>query len=166
MARLSLPGDARGTAAAELALLLPLLVLLLMGTFEGGYFLWSEHKVVKGVRDGARYAARHDFTDFTCPSTIDSTLQDDVKNLVRTGTADGSGSAAVPGWVNDDVTVTLTCDDDPDLGTDSGIYAALGTAPRVKVSASVPYPSLFGTLGFDTTSVHLNASAQSAVMGL
>jgi Flp pilus assembly protein TadG len=162
MARFSFLGDARGTAAAEMALLLPLLIMLLMGTFEGGYFLWSEHKVLKGVRDGARYAARHDFTDFTCPSTIDSTLTDDVKNLTRTGTTDGSGPAAVPGWVNDDVTVSLSCDD----ATDTGIYAALGTAPRVKVAASVAYPSLFGTLGFNTGSLHLNASAQSAVMGL
>jgi Flp pilus assembly protein TadG len=154
--------DTHGTAAAELALLLPLLVLLLMGTFEGGYFLWSEHKVVKGVRDGARYAARHDFSDFTCPDAIDSTLVDGVKNITRTGTADGTGAAEVPGWVNDDVSVTLSCDDT----TDTGIYAALGTAPRVTVSARVVYPSLFGVLGFDTTSLHLNASAQSAVMGL
>lgn len=162
MRPVSFLGDARGTAAAELALLLPLLLMLLMGTFEGGYFLWSEHKVVKGVRDGARYAARHDFGDFSCPATIDSDLVDDVKNLTRTGTADGSGNAAVPGWVNDDVSVTLSCDDD----TDTGIYAALGAAPRVTVSTTVPYPSLFGILGFDTASAHLNASAQSAVMGL
>jgi Flp pilus assembly protein TadG len=156
-------GGTGGTAAAEMALMLPLLVMLLMGTFEGGYFLWSEHKVVKGVRDGARYAARQDFSDFTCSSdTIDSTVADNVKNLTRTGTADGSGNDAVPGWTNDDITVTLSCDD----ATDTGIYADLGTAPRVKVSASVPYPSLFGSLGFNTISIHLNASAQSAVMGL
>jgi Flp pilus assembly protein TadG len=154
--------DTRGTAAAELALLLPLLVMLLMGTFEGGYFLWSEHQVVKGVRDGARYAARHDFSDFTCPATIDSTLVTEVKSLTRTGTADGTGTAAVPGWIDDDVTVSLSCDDT----TTSGIYAALGTAPRITVAASVAYPSLFGLLGFNTTGIHLNASAQSAVMGL
>jgi Flp pilus assembly protein TadG len=155
--------DTRGTAAAELALLLPLLVLLLMGTFEGGFFLWSEHKVVKGVRDGARYAARQDFGDYDCSdNSIDSTVVDNVKNLTRTGTADGTGSAGVPGWVSDDVTVTLSCDGT----TATGIYAALGTAPRVTVAASVPYPSLFGVLGFDTTSLHLNAKAQSAVMGL
>jgi len=154
--------DSRGSAAAEMALLVPLLVVLLLGTFEGGYFMWSEHKVVKGVRDGARYAARNDLNNFTCPSTIDSTLVTDVQNLTRTGTVDGSGTAAVPGWVNSDITVTLSCDDT----TDTGIYAALGTAPRVKVSATVPYPSLFGTLGFDTSSLQLNASAQAAVIGL
>ena len=153
----------RGTAAAEMALMLPLLVMLLMGTFEGGYFLWNEHKVVKGVRDGARYAARQDFSDFTCSSdTIDSTVVSNVKNLTRTGTADGSGNDAVPGWTNDDITVTLSCDDT----TSTGIYADVGTAPRVTVSASVAYPSLFGSLGFNTGSLHLNASAQSAVMGL
>ena len=129
--------------------MLPLLVMLIFGTFEGGYFLWSEHKVVKGVRDGARYAARQNFADFTCSTnTIDSTVVDDVKNLTRTGTADGSGNDAVPGWTNADITVTLSCDD----ATDTGIYAKVGTAPRVKVSASVVYPSLFSTLGFDTTS--------------
>jgi Flp pilus assembly protein TadG len=163
MRRLSYLRDARGTAAAEMALMLPLLVMLIFGTFEGGYFLWSEHKVVKGVRDGARYAARQNFTDFICSTnTIDPTVVDDVKNLTRTGTADGSGNDAVPGWTNADISVTLSCDD----ATDTGIYAKVGTAPRVKVSASVVYQSLFSTLGFDTTSIHLNASAQAAVMGI
>ena len=40
--------DARGAAAAEMALMLPLLVVMLFVTFEGGYFLWNEHKVVTG----------------------------------------------------------------------------------------------------------------------
>jgi len=163
MRRLSFLGDVRGNAAAEMALLLPLLVMLLIGMFEGGYFLWSEHKVVKGVRDGARYAARQNFAEYTCLSnTIDSTVVDDVKNLTRTGTTDGSGRDAVPGWTNSEITVSLSCDD----ATDTGIYAQVGTAPRVKVSATVPYPSLFGTLGFDTSTIHLNASAQAAVMGI
>jgi Flp pilus assembly protein TadG len=155
--------DSRATAAAEMALMLPVLVALIFSTFEAGYFLWSEHKVVKGVRDGARYAARQDFNDFTCSSnTIDPTVVDDIKNLTRTGTADGTGNDAVPGWTNADITVTLSCDDT----TQTGIYATLGTAPRVKVSATVAYPSLFGMLGFNTGGIHLNASAQSAVMGL
>lgn len=163
--------DVRGSAAAEMALMLPLLVMLLFGTFEGGNFLWTEHKAVKGVRDGARYAARHDFSDFDCTaSTIDSTLETEVKNITRTGYVDGdnpniagSDNPSIPNWDNSEVTVSLSC---PDTLT-TGIYAAQTSgAPLVTVSARVPYAPLFGIIGFDTSSLHLNASAQAAVMGL
>jgi Flp pilus assembly protein TadG len=162
--------DSRGNAAAEMALMLPLLVVLLFGTFEGGYFLWSEHKVIMGVRDGARYAARQDFSKFTCPSTIDPTVVSQIQNVTRTGYPNGDSpvvagtdNPTVPGWTSAEVTVTLSCDS----STQTGIYAAFADgAPRVTVSARVPYPDLFGVIGFTATSLHLNASAQSAVMGL
>lgn len=164
-----------GAAAAEMALMLPLLVVLLFVTFEGGYLMWHEHKVVKGVRDGARYAGRLDFTKYTCPSTVDSTTETNIKNVTRTGfpTGDnpnvtGTDDPTIRGWTNTapGVTVTLSC-----VGSMSGLYAANSdNAPIVTVSASVPYPdsplsSLAAVLGFDTD-INLNAQAQSPVMGL
>jgi hypothetical protein len=41
-----------------------------------------------------------------------------------------------------------------------------GSAPKVKVSAAVAYPSLFGALGFTSSSITMRAEAQSPVMGL
>ena len=45
-------------AAAEMALVVPLLVILMFGSFELGRYFLDEHVVVKAVRDGARYASR------------------------------------------------------------------------------------------------------------
>ena len=172
--------DARGAAAAEMALMLPLLVVMLFVTFEGGYFLWNEHKVVKGVRDGARYAGRLDFSKYGCgveddplteedegvPPSVDGAVIGSIKNLTRTGRLTG-GTAAVAGWQDAHVAVSVNC-----ATGQGGLYDSVsGNAPRVTVDASVPYPSspltdLVGVLGFDTTGISLNASAQSAVMGL
>jgi Flp pilus assembly protein TadG len=165
--------DTRAAAAAEMALLLPLLLVLLFVTFEGGYFLWNEHKVVKGVRDGARYAGRQGFSDFSgCPQSTGasaafggSSLQN-IQEVTRTGKISG-GTPMVTGWLNSHVAVT--CDF---VAGSTGLYGANGgNAPRVTVSASVPYPpsplsTLATTLGFDTSAINLNASAQSPVMGL
>ncbi|MXP41618.1 pilus assembly protein TadE [Altererythrobacter soli] len=159
--------NSRGAAAAEMVLMLPLLVILLFVTFEGGYFLWSEHKVVKGVRDGARYAGRLDFSNYTCSSSAaDATATTNIKNLTRTGELSG-GTAVVRGWQNAHITVSVSC-----VTGQGGLYDSVsGNAPRVTVSAAVPYPSsplsdLVSVLGFDSGSINLRASAQSSVMGL
>lgn len=176
--------DPRGAAAAEMALLLPLLVTLLFVAFEGGYFLWNQHKVVKGVRDGARYAGRLAFSKYDCTtnSIPDSAVETNIKNVTRTGypNADnpnvtGTDNPTIFGWINGvpagdskpGVTVTVSCQTGK-----GGLYDInSGNAPRVTVAASAPYPdtpvtTLAEALGFDVGDIHLNASAQSAVMGL
>jgi len=158
--------DRSGAAAAEMALLLPLLVVLLFVTFEGGYFLWNEHKVLKGVRDGARYAGRLDFSNYDCGSETFTGSEAPIKNVTRTGKLTG-GTAVVVGWEDADVAITVDC-----ATGQGGLYGATsGDAPRVTVSAAVPYPSsplsdLVAALGFDTSGINLNASAQSPVVGL
>lgn len=165
--------DRSGAAAAEMALMLPLLTTLLFVTFEGGYFLWNQHKVVKGVRDGARYAGRLDFSEYgACPVSTGAAgafagaSLTKVQEVTRTGEISG-GSPMVTGWANNHVTVTCSY-----VAGSAGLYAAnAGNAPRVTVTAVVPYPSsplsdLVGVLGFDTSGIQLRASAQSPVMGL
>lgn len=49
-----------GTAATEFALTLPLMLALIFGSMEAGHFFWTQHKIVKSVRDGARFASRLD----------------------------------------------------------------------------------------------------------
>ena len=61
-----LRSDVRGAAAAEMALVLPLLILIMFGSFEMGNFFWESHIANKAVRDGARFAARQNFTDMPC----------------------------------------------------------------------------------------------------
>ena len=163
----------RGAAAAEMALMLPIMVIILFGMFEGGYFLYNEHKVVKGVRDGARFAARQSLTNFDCSSTSlsSTTVRDQIRNVTvfghptpTTSTTNVTDVPAVPGWdPATDVTVTISCD----TGTATGIYKDFtGGAPRVTVAADVDYLPLFGVIGFDASSLDLKAEAQAAVTGL
>lgn len=153
--------DTRGAAAAEMALILPFVLPLLFATFEGAYYMVCEHQVVTGVRNAARYAARLDFSQYACPAATFSGSTATVQNLARTGQLSG-GSARVSGWVNGDVTVTVTC-----AASTEGIYTrTAGYAPKVRVSSQLNYPSLMGQLGFTTATIRIGASAESPVMGI
>lgn len=153
-----------GASAAELALLLPLLVVMLFGAIEVSYYFYSQHQVVKGVRDGARYASRQSFASISCAtgSSVPAAVETAIKEVTRTGRPSG-GTARVPGWVNGDVTVGVLC---PGTPVTTGIYDAQPNAPIVSVTASVNYQSLFDGVGILTDSYHLNATQQSAVMGI
>lgn len=158
----SLVRDRGGSAGAEMALFLPILFALIFTMFEGGNYMWSEHKVIKGVREGARYAGRVNFGDVDCSSsTIDANAVTRIKNITRTGRLDGQAIARVPGWNNTHISVTLDCS-----ALNTGLYGGVGAGPRILVSTVTPYPSILGLLGFDTNGLGVRAQAQSAVMGL
>ena len=81
-------------------------------------------------------------------------------------TQTSGGTAKIAGWTNDQVSVTAACQTGESY-SDQGVYATEDSgAIHVTVSATVPYPSLFGTLGFDTTGATVTASANAAVMGI
>ena len=149
-----------GAAAAEFVLLLPLMLLLLFGGFEAGHFFWTQHKIVKSVRDGARFASRLDIGRL-CAG--DATLLAEIRNVTATGQLVG-GTAKVPGWAPGNVSVAVSCNS----FVDTGIYTDLGTrGPLVTVSSGpVRYPSLFATLGFIDNTIDLSARSSAAVVGL
>ncbi len=154
--------DTRGAAAAEMALVTPMLIGLMFGSFELGNYFLSEHVVIKAVRDGARYAGRLSFDEYTC-STVSTAAEDQIKNITRTGQVAAGGTERLTGWSDTDITVTVACSGT----TTGGIYTGKsGGAPVVTVSASVDYNSLLGRVGLSDTSLTLNASAQSPVTGL
>lgn len=160
--------DSQGTAAAEMALMLPLLMVLLFGGFEIGYFLWCEHKVVEAVRNGARYASRLQVST-VCP-TPSSTALTNIQRMTRTGQlASSTATPVVPGWSADtQVSVSCSTFDPSGSNTPSGIYVTYGqVGPTITVSATnLLYPSLFESLGVIDSTVHLNASASTAVIGI
>ena len=153
-----------GNAAAEFALMLPILVVLLFGGLEVAHYFYNQHQVVKGVRDGARYASRLSFAEINCDSGVDATVEPDIKAVTRTGTVSG-GTARVRGWGDNDsdVTVTSTC---PETPLTTGIYANESNAPVIDVAASVPYQPLFGPVGLLGDGYLLQAEQRAAVMGI
>ncbi|HVF83715.1 MAG TPA: TadE/TadG family type IV pilus assembly protein [Sphingomicrobium sp.] len=155
----------QGSAAAEMALVTPLLIIILLSSVELGRYFHNEHLVVKAVRDGARFAARHDFSNFdACSGSPGGNVVADTVNLVRTGLRSG-GSAQLPGWGTATVTVSTSCSTGAGGQTMTGIYAGRASgAPIVTVSAVVPYSPLFGNTVFG--SLTLAATQQAAVTGI
>ena len=152
-----------GAAAAEMALVVPMLTTIMFGAFEAGNFFWNQHIVTNAVRDGARYAARRPLTDF--PGCLpNASVVDDTRRVTRTGLVSG-GTPRIANWTSD-TTVSVTNPVGCNTSFSGGIYRNNpGGAPRVTVSATVPYNSLFKNLGFTTTTLNMRADAQAAVMG-
>jgi len=162
--RRRLAADRAGSSAVEMALVMPLLLVLMFGTFELGYYFLSEHVVQKAVRDAARYAARLPMTSYpSCVPTADAEAQ--IRRLARTGRPDSGGATQrLQGWSADSMTtVTVSC---VPTGTYTGIYIEFPTGvTKVRVSASVDYPTLLGAMGLGSATLKLNAASESAVYG-
>ena len=152
----------RGAAAAEMVLVTPLLLVLMFGAVEVGRYFLDEHVALKAVRDGARFAARHKFSEMPCDGQPARAAE--IRNLVRFGNIAGTGSPRLRYWTSGaGITFSIRCT----TGTWSGIYSENPQgAPVVTVSVTIPYVSLFGGLGFDVSDLRLRAEAQSAVMGI
>jgi Flp pilus assembly protein TadG len=157
--------DRSGAAAAEMALMTPLLMILMFGSFELGNYFWNGHIVTKAVRDGARYASRQSFDNFDCSAeTVSSAVITDTQNLTRTSQIASGGSARLAGWTDaNSVNVEMRPGPVEDY---AGFYTGMDCVPVVIVTATVPYTSLFATLGFDTTGLNVSANSEVPVMGI
>jgi hypothetical protein len=154
-----------GVAAAEMALVTPILIVLMFGSLEMGNFFLQEHVVTKAVRDGARFAARQPFREF--PGCVPSREVERLsRNVVRTGVVENDGPPRLAGWTNGStVTVSAACKTD---AVYDGIYAGSALdAPVVTVTASVPYLPLFVRFGlYSNNNYTLSAQSQAAVTGI
>ena len=159
-----------GTAGVEMALVTPIFLALMFGSFEVGYYFLSEHAVAKAVRDGARYAGRRGFTEFvddSCNCTVSDDVIDKTRNVTRTGEVGDGGDDRLHFWTEDiedaSITIEAECDTSGDY---TGIYNDnAGGAPIVRVRAEVPYRSLFASIVFDTSGMKLNAQSEAPVTG-
>lgn len=162
-----------GAAASEMALMLPLLLLLMFGGFEAGHYFYTEHKVIKAVREGSRYAGRLGFdgAGYSCRNaggptnwvTAGEPALSDVRNVTVYGSTDTTSGPRIKNWAATDVTVEYRCQG----AFTGGIYTAQASGgPVVRVSASANYPSLFGALGLIDSAASVNATAQSPVNGI
>lgn len=151
-----------------MALMIPLLVTLMFGSFELGHYFYNEHILVKSVRDASRFASRQMalYSPATCMAgDITAAPAPAIDNVARYGkaTITGADKLRISTWTTA-VKVTLSC---PAIGTYDGIYKGKANIPVVTVAAlNVTYPSIFKTLGFSSVGLKLNASSQSAVTGI
>ena len=158
-----------------MALVLPILLSIMMGAFELGNYFRSEHILLEGLRDGARYASRQSMSNFSgCSGAPSGTVEADTKNVVRRGQVSG-GADRLPYWTDAATTfsVTVSCSTTAGGQTLAGIYRDLnnstGTpigAPIVTVSAHLPYQSVLAKYGFTGIGMSINGKAQAAVMGM
>ena len=160
--------DRHGASGAEMALVLPILLVLMFGSFEAGHFFWTEHKLVKAVRDGTRYASRLNveaFCDEDGNEAMSAETEQDIQLITTTGQLDDPDALPlVPGWQADDVQVGP-----PDCqGIEDGIYTDLGRAgPIITVySGAVSYPSFFEQLGVIDSDYTMGARETAAVTGI
>ena len=151
--------------------MLPALIVLLFGGFEAGNFMWTQHKLVTAAREGARYASRLPIDKFCDASSPATDAQDaDAIEAIRIVTAtgfppDANNDPVAPDRV-EGIQVAVS-DEVCGLFSPTGIYTQLGTAgPRVTVTASASYASLFGGLGVLTNGIPLAARSDGAVIGI
>lgn len=174
--------DRRASAAAEMALVTPILLALMFGSVELGNYFMVQHAMEKQVRDGARFGARLEINDaYVCPTSVfadaDATTQ--IINVTKNGAVSGTGNprfdsaywARTCGGDTQTVTVSIRCvaktDIDLDETGNTGIYTSLpGSIPVVQVTGAVRYNSVLGLLGFDTSNICVRAQSEAAVAGL
>jgi len=165
-----------GAAAAELALVTPMLLILMFGSVELGNYFMNEHALVKQVRDGARYASRLPLTaSYSCdPATVTSAAETQVIDVTKTGQVGvsattpkrmpfkaGDGACGKEGAT---VTVTVRC-------VDKDLYPGLwrgydGDIPVVKVAGKVAYRPAWAPIGFQSANLCLRAESEMPVIGL
>jgi len=156
----------RGSAAVEMALVMPFLLVIMMGSAELGNYFMNEHKLVKAVRDGARFAARRPFSDYPTCTSVTTNLRDDTRNVVMNGYLSG-GSTLTPNIQAGNITVATNCTTTAGGQTMLGIYRyRTDGAQIVTVSATVTYWPILASFGFRGLNMTLNASSESAVGGI
>ena len=139
----------KGTAAVELAMCLPLLMVLLFAGIEAGRLLIDFQSVSKSLRDSARYLSQIPITctapgtNNTLASVIDTAANETIaRNLAFTGTPDtptSSGDYLLPYWTGaSNLTMTVDCVTNAAY---QGVYEGVPLIAQVTVAASVPFPT-------------------------
>lgn len=175
--------DVSAAAAVEMALVAPLLLIIMFGSVELGNYFLDEHELVKAVRDGARFAARQDFSNYTScsgslptPGTTGSAYEN-TKLIVQKGALDTTASDLIPNWSTATFSATISCVASANGQDMLGIYknrlggtcngsAANGCAQLITVNATVNYRPVLGVYGFTGSGLTINATSQAAVTGI
>jgi hypothetical protein len=156
--------DERGSPLAELALVLPLLLVMVFGTLEFANILYQQQVITKGVQEAARFAARNPSLNATvaCPPASGgwASAASAAANVAATGSAAG-GTLILPNFAAADVVVTVECP------ASDGLLSSnpdSGSIPVVLVRAEIDARSV-GFLAF-LNIAELQLSAEHREMGV
>jgi len=81
----------------EMAIVLPVILALIIGTAEFGRAFWQYNTLTKSVRDAARYASAQGLFGSTGVVIVTNELRTEVQNLVVYGNTGGTGSPLLNG---------------------------------------------------------------------
>lgn len=132
----------RGAVLAEMALVTPILLLLMLATAEVTRAFVDHNTLTKAVRNGARYVAANAYQGTTGVVFVGVALRAETQNLVVYGNIAGTGVPVLPGLTPADITII-------DIG-----------ANNVRVSAAHTISGLLGPVlrsfhgGSDINMVH------------
>ena len=143
--------DKRGQSLVEFAMVLPIFLMLLVGTFDLGHVVWSNDMLSNAAREGARYAIVHG-AGSSCPAgpgSVSGPLaascenpspsKQDIYDAATHWTDIGGGTVTVTACYWN----TTQCNGDAD---EAGATNVRGTRVTVTVTATVSLsaPSLLG----------------------
>ena len=145
--RRGLAGCRQGAAAVEFAAILPLFVFLLIPLFEVPRALTQTNALEKGLRGGAVYLARVE----TNPryKLIESTIEQNAKNIVLRGSIDGDAPYLASGWEDASVVVAISY-----KLIEDRIIPVIGITATVRF---VPVLEILGVFEYDITRSHEQA---------
>ena len=118
--------DARGVAAVEMAIVLPIVLLLIMPVGELGRAFIQYSRLSHRVVAGARFVADNAYADSSGVPSLSSTVDTRARNLVVFGSTVGGLVPAVPGLSTTQVAIQVD------------------SAGAVQVSIAYPYQSVIG----------------------
>jgi Flp pilus assembly protein TadG len=133
----------KGAELLEFAFVLPLLLLICLGTIEFGRAYYTYNILAKALRDGARYAAT---STTTSTGTLDSNAITKTKNLVVYGNVAGSGPKIIPDLQTSQVNVVQN--------------VVTATEQYTTVSAAYPYSPLFSLIISSTLTLRPSVKMQ------
>jgi len=162
----------RGQAVMELALQIPIMMLLLFGAVQVGRVFFTYHTLQKAVRGGAGLIARSVNVDYC--AIADPALAD-ARNFIVYGNLQGQGAPVVQGLIPDMIqilpecrvvdTTELTACPSPEAGDNCDVTSGRRVPDFVVVNLgsgfplSVPFP--FVNLGI----INLKVSVRMPVTG-
>ena len=96
----------RGAVLAEMALVTPILLLMMLATAEVTRAFVDHNTLTKAVRNGARYVAANAYQGTTGVVFVGAALRAETQNLIVYGNTAGTGAPVLPGLTPADITVT------------------------------------------------------------